>query len=363
MAEDFQEKTEEPTKKKLSDARKKGFVAKSQDLTISVMLLMTMVVLYFTSGFMFDRLTWICRGILLHLSVDFGEISFVSAWARWGVLQITWIIFPLILSVVFIGILCNLLQTGFIFSTYPLVPKWKKLNMFDPHNYINNFSYHALIRLCFGLARVMVVTVFSFAVIGADMFTIYAIMNKTPFDLLMFVHREAVLVGSSLAIGYLVVAAADLMYQKWRFNKEMKMSRRELKDEFKQTEGDLKVKNKIKEMMQSTVQPYLQKIVPLADVVVTDPFGHFAIALSYRENKMRAPICLAKGTGKKAILILSIAKKHKVFIVENFNLAQSLYRATQVDGLISPEFYFRVAELLIQANKKKEPMQPQPSVN
>ena len=91
----------------------------------------------------------------------------------------------------------------------------------------------------------------------------------------------------------------------------MKMSRRELKDQFKQTEGDVKVKNKIREMMQSSVQPYLQKIIPFADVVVIDPFGEFAVALSYKEKKMRAPLCLARGTGKSAIYQNSLRKNIK----------------------------------------------------
>lgn len=354
MAEDFQEKTEEPTQKKLADARKKGFVAKSQDLTISIMLLLTMVILFFISGFMFNKLAWVCKGILLHLNIDISEIPFVTAWGRWGIVQVIWIVFPLFASVIILGVLCNLLQTGFIFSTYPLVPKWHKLNIFHHANYVNNFSYHALIRLSFGMARVMVVTVFSFTVIGYDMYSIYSMMNGTPYEVLAFILREAVIVGLSLSIGYLVVAIGDLMYQKWRFNNEMKMSRRELKDEFKQTEGDVKVKNKIREMMQSSVQPYLQKIIPFADVVVIDPFGEFAVALSYKEKKMRAPLCLARGTGKKAQFIRTLAEKHKVFIVENLNLAQSLFRTTQVDALISPEFYFRVAELLIQASGREK---------
>lgn len=363
MSDDFLEKTEEPTPKKLADARKKGFVAKSQDLTISIMLLITMIILYFTSGFMFKQLAWLCKGILEHLNTPFTDVFFIAAWGRWGIIQVFWIVFPLFASVIFLALLCNLIQTGFIFSTYPLSPKWYKLNLFHTANYVNNFSYHALIRLSFGLARVIFVTVFSFAVIGSDMLKIYEMMNGTTFDLLNFIHREAFLVGAILSIGYILVAIGDLMYQKWRFNKEMRMSRRELKDEVKQTEGDLKMKSKIREKMQTTVQPYLQKIVPFADVVVTDPFTRFSIALSYHENKMRAPMCLAKGTGKKAAIIRNIAQINKVFIVENHYLAQSLYRATQVDELISPKFYFRIAELLVQASEKKDQSSLNPSVS
>src|SRR5262249_32304712 len=149
------EKTEEPTQKKLADARKKGFVAKSQDLTISIMLLLSMILLSFISGYMFDKLAWLCKGILQHLNIEIVGIPFVTGWVRWGIVQIVWIIFPLFACVVILALLCNLLQTGFIFSSYPLIPKWYKLNLFHHANYVNNFSYHALIRLSFGIVRVL----------------------------------------------------------------------------------------------------------------------------------------------------------------------------------------------------------------
>lgn len=349
MPEDFQDKTEEPTPKKLADARKKGIVAKSQDLTISIMLLGSMVFLFFFSAYMFFYLAYTAKLILTHLNTDIYDIATVVYWFRQGTYSLFWMVLPLFGAVLFMALICNILQVGFLFSTYPLIPRWKKLNLFNPSNYQNIFSWNALVRLSFGLVRINIVVILNFLVVGIDMFHIYNLSKGTAADILLFIHRKAIEVGGAIALGYFVVGIWDLMYQKWKYRKEMKMSRRELRDELKQMEGDTKVKTRIRSMMETLVQPQLQKILPYADVVIMGA-KRYAVALSYQEGKMSAPLCLAKGFGKKAQAINQLASNNKVHIVENPSLAQSLFRVVQVDGFVPPEFYHQVAQAIIKKN-------------
>lgn len=346
MSDDSQDKTEEPTPKKLADARKKGIVAKSQDLTVGIMLLCSMGILFFFAGFMFQQLSSMTIIIFNNLNYKFDDIEFVSYITRRGVFELLWLVFPLFAGIIFLALLGNILQVGFLFSSYSLIPKWRKINPLDTRNYENLFSLHALVKLVFGLFRINIVTIFSWVIIALDMYKIYDLTRANTQDVLIFIYKKAIVVGSAISIGYLFVALLDLMYQKWKFNKDMKMSRRELKDEIKQMQGDEKVKSKIRLMMQTLTQSEMQKIVAFADVVITSG-DKLAVALRYREENMRAPICIAKGVDRKALTIKIAAKKHNVFIVDNPRLAQSLYRAVQIDGYVPPVFYYPVADAMV----------------
>lgn len=351
MAEDFHEKTEEPTPKKLADARKKGFVAKSNDMTIAFMLMGTMIVFFFFAPYMVRNIAKLSVLVFKNINYDFVDIKVISYFLNGALEELFWIFLPLLAGVIFMGIVLNLLQSGLIFTAYPMKPKWKKLNVFDPYNYQRNFGIPALVRLLFGLVRLNIVMALSWIIISHDAFVIFNMGKGTPRDIAEFIYDKSIVVGLAVALGYIVIGILDFLYQKWRFLRQMRMSRREVKDELKQIEGDLTVKNKIREMMQTFAGHSLAAGVPKADVIISDA-DNYVVALLYRQGKMKAPICLCKGTRKRGKVILDLARKYQVPVVQRPLLAKSLFRDIDSGDYVTPQYYRDLANILSQLEEK-----------
>jgi flagellar biosynthetic protein FlhB len=350
MSEDFHEKTEEPTQKKLADARKKGFAARSQDLTISVLLVFTTGLLYFSSGYMYVRLERILLNIFQNLNYPFDSHAVVSAWFQTILFDMFWILFPAFVGVFAVGVLINVVQTGFIFSFYPLMPQLKRVNPFHPPNYEKNFGSAAFVRLGFGLIRINLVVILSYVILGVDAFHVFSMVKGSPKDILLFIHREATLVAMGIALSYLAVGVIDLVYQRWRFTREMRMTRREVKDEIKQLEGDINVKSKIRSMMRTYAENNIQQVLPFADVIIAEG-NDYVLALFYDPLKLKAPICLCKGSRNRGQRIRYEARKYEIPIVENAELARGLYREVAETALIPKSYYSRIAAILARVQE------------
>lgn len=348
MAEDFHDKTEEPTPKKLAEARKKGYVAKSQDLTISVHLIICILIFFFFSHYMFGRLSSMNAMILNNLNYPFASIPVLSSFLNQGLYEIFLILLPLLFGALFISIIMNLLQTGAIFSTHPLMPKWSKLNIFNPTNYEHTFGGPALVKIAFGLLRLQIVMILSWIIITQKAFHIFNMGKGNARDLLAFIQEEAILVGIAIAVGYFFVGILDLFYQKWHFNRKMRMSKREVKDEMKQVEGDLNMKQKVRSTMRSLAQANAINQLPYADILITDN-NRYAIALAYKPQKMSAPLCLCKGARRKAAIIRELAEQYGIPVVEDTRLARKLFREIDSGSYVTSEFYPDVASSLAKA--------------
>lgn len=353
MAEEFGDKTEEPTPKKLADARKKGFVAKSQDLSISILIFMTITMMFFLSGYMFQRLEILTQGILYNLDFSSFNVETITTWGRYGIMEFFVLLLPLLLGVLVIGLIVNIAQVGFALSFYPMIPKWQRINFFHAANYEKNLGWRAIVRLIFGLIRLNLVVVLNFGIIVYDMPMITKLSNGSIKNILIFIHNKALEVGIAISIVYILIAIADYIYQKWRFLKEMRMSKREVKEEIKQLEGDITMKSKIRSVMRSMVHDNLRKIVPMADLIIVQP-GHYSVGLKYHPEKMVAPLVVCKGLGRKADEIVRFAKQTNVPIVENSFLAQSLYQMIEANHYITSDFYQRVAESMSQVKHKQK---------
>jgi len=348
MADDTLDKTEDPTPKKLDEARKKGIVARSQDLTISIVTLFTMIILFFVSEHMYIGLTQLLTTLFNHLNYDISDPAVVAYWLNIGANQFLWLLFPILFGVVCIAIFVNVSQTGLLISGYPLVPKWNRINIFHAANYREHFSSRTLVKLAFGLLRLNLVVVFSWIIIGSKMFQIYNLPKGTAFDIVVFIYREAILLGTVISIWYVLVGVFDFFYQRWSFLKEMKMSRREVRDEHRQMEGDLTVKERIQYLMQSFAGKSSEKLIAQADALIVDS-SRYVIGLCYDPKKMYAPVCLFKGFGKNAKKMIEIGKKYHIPIVQNSILSQALYRTVPVNIPISKEYYYEVAKVMRQA--------------
>lgn len=348
MAEEYEDKTEEPTPKRLADAKKKGIVAKSQDLTIALMLMCSMVVLYFFSGYMYRHLSELSIGILSNLHFDYFNPDYIAQLFNWGIWQIGIIVAPALLSALAFALLFNLIQTGFVFSSYPLSPKWNKLNVFDSKNYERNFSWQTVFRLGLSLLRINLLVVINIGLMCLDVAHLRTMSNGSVYEILKYIFIVTLIPGFAISATFIVIAAADYMYQRWRYRREMRMSRREVRDEMKMLEGDLHVRSKIRAMMRSFATLPLPTLVSHADLLVADG-GHIAVALQYEHGKMEVPIVIYKGKGGVALEMRALAGKCKVPIVENSPLAQALFRGVGREQSIRPEHYLQVATALAQA--------------
>ncbi|MCB1135028.1 MAG: flagellar biosynthesis protein FlhB [Chlamydiia bacterium] len=353
MAEEFQEKTEEPTHKKLSDARKKGQVAKSQDLTASVVLFAGMLFMLGFGTFTYRRVEHFTQAIFTNLNYNFETIESVVAGFQSGVLYVMLTLLPLFLAVAVASLLINVAQVGWQITTESLKPKWNNLNLFNPKNYKKFFSVQAIVRLTMGFGKLGCIGGACYLIMkgGADQISI--LMHSTTWQILTYVCMQSVKIGVITAVLLLALGIGDFVFHKWKFMQEMRMTRTEVKDERKQTEGDVQVKSRLRAMMQGFLQNRMRENVPKADVVVANPV-HYAIAIKYDPEKMPAPLCVAKGARRLALAIRELAENNGVPVVENPPLAQALYRSVEVGSLIPPTFYHSIAEVLAYVYRLEE---------
>ncbi len=343
------EKTEEPTQKRISEAHNKGQVARSQDLSAAVVILV---------GFL---AMWACGTLIYSSVVDFTIYIFHNLNKP---IDVEWVVnlfiqssivlaktmAPIMLAVLLAGLMLNYYQVGFVFTLEPLSFDLNKLNPITGLGRI--FSKRSLVELFKSIAKILVVFYFVYS---------YIVEQVIEMPKLIFMDLQMALVTIGEVIFklafeitglLLVVGVIDFAYQKWQHKQDLKMSKQDIKDENKQTEGDPQVKGKIRQKQRQMSMQRMMQEVPKADVIVTNP-THFAIALRYDQN-MVAPVVVAKGQDLVAQKIKELAKENKVTIVENKPLARALYISTAIGDVVPPELYKAVAEVLAYVYKLKK---------
>lgn len=340
------EKTEEPTTKKLGDARKKGQVAKSMDLAAAVSLVVFFALLKVYIGTLGNDLLAVFQDTYRHLSDvtnDEFTISRACSFINDGIYRIMILAAPFF-AVIFASIVaCMLLQVKWKVSLEPMKPDLKR---FDPISGMKRlFSKEKLVELVMSVAKlsVMFYIVYSYL---ADKWNLVLDMHKYTLEQSLALIGDIIInIGIRISVSFFVLAVADLIYQKWKFHQDMKMSKQEVKDEYKQTEGDPKVKGQQKQRMRQASQRRMMQEIPQADVVITNP-THLAVAIRYDKEKYDAPVVVAKGADYLAQRIKEIARESDVEIVENKPLARMLYHNVELGSQIPPELYQMVAEVL-----------------
>lgn len=360
MSDDFQEKTEEATPKKLADARKKGQVARSQEFASALSLIVGMTVLYFYAGSFMNQLQTLAIGVINSLGTSVDSVEAATYWFRQAEIFVMTLLAP-VFGILFLSAFAGgVAQVGFNFSVEPLQPKFKTINVFDPSNYKRFFNTQVLMKTFLGVGKLGVISVISYMMIRRLLGEITLLVYASPREIFAFVAWHGFLVGITIALILLVLGVMDLTFQKWKHKNDLKMTKQEVKDERKQTEGDAHVKSKMRSLMQSFTRNRMKDNVPGADVIVANPI-HFAIALKYDADNMAAPMCVAKGARKMAILIKDIARDNGVPIVENPPLAQTLYKAVEVGAFIPGNLYHGVAEVLAYVYRLEEQMKQDPA--
>ena len=340
------EKTEKATPKKLEEARKEGQVARSTDVVTAFMLLGLFVGLKICVGY-------IGNGFLQQFHKVYSSISAVTAdevtkktmleWVRSEIGEITLIAAPLMIVAVVVAVVFNLAQVKWKPTAKPLKPKPGKINPLKGMKKL--FSKDKIMELLKSVAKVGVLSYVVYATLKDEYGLLFQFYRYEIGEAILTIGNLVINIGIKIAACFLAIAAVDYFYQKRKFAEDMKMTKQEIKDEFKNSEGDPQIKGKIRAKMREASQRRMMDSVPDADVVITNP-THLAVALKYDREASQAPIVVAKGADYVAQKIKDIARDNNVEIVENKPVARMLYYNVDLDQEIPPELYQAVAEIL-----------------
>ena len=260
-----------------------------------------------------------------------------------AIIELLLIIWPFLVFGFAIAFLITIYQVGWKVSTKPLEPKLSKFNPINGFKRI--FSKDSLFELLKSIVKIGIIAYITYSNLKDEANNIFILYEISLNQAIALVGEIILDVGLQIAIVFVLVGLVDYFYQKWKFADEMKMTKQEVKDEYKNTEGDPQIKGRIRQKMREASQRRMMQDVPTADVVITNP-THFAVAIKYDAETSKAPIVVAKGEDFLAQKIKEVAKEHNVQIVENKPLARMLYHNVDIGSEIPPELYQSVAEVL-----------------
>lgn len=341
--EDESSKTEEPSERKISKAKEEGDIAVSQDLKSFIMLVGALFVVWMFIPIMSK---WTAN-----LGISFIEKStdtaitpknFINIFTSGvlGFFKIMAIPFGIFMV---LGVLASLSQTGFIYAPKKLEPNWNKLNIFAAiPKFINKQKIVESIK---GILKIILVTAIVYNVIKSYIPQSELLPAMSSVGILKFIHHLVVLLIFTVTLAVLVLAIGDYAWQKYSHLQKLRMTKQEVKEEYKQMEGDPLVKSKIRQIRMDKARQRMMDNVPKSDVVIVNP-SHYAVALSYKMEEMPAPIVTAKGVDNLALRIKASAEENDVPIVENPPLARALFASTQIDQPIPIEHFQAVAEVI-----------------
>lgn len=343
------EKTEEPTSKKLEDARKEGQVAKSKEVTsafemLAAFLMLRFLVEYIGTVFvgniynLYSRIPEYAKLYDGHVQEQTFRMLFVSSLIR--ILQV---IAPFLIVGFLVAFITNLLQVKWKITGKPLQPKFNKLNPVNGFKRI--FSKNSLMELVKSVLKLTLIGYVVYDYLKKNMPPIYQLYDISLNQGIAQVGMLVINLGIRIALFYMLIAALDFAYQKIKFKNDMKMTKQEVKDEYKNQEGDPQIKGKQRQRMMEASRRRMMQQLPEADVVITNP-THFAVAIKYEPEVYDAPYVVAKGADYLARKIKDVAKENHIEIVENKPLARMLYANVDVGSVVPPELYQAVAEVL-----------------
>lgn len=337
-------KTEKATPKKREELRKKGQVMQSREVTSNLILLIVFVTFKLTGDYLYRGFKAVFNFFLteaaeLNLS-DPGEIMRVATFAA---VETAKLAAPFLLIAVLVGILGTYFQIGFLFTLEPIRPK---LSHISPINGLKRiFSVRSLFELVKSIAKVLIVAWVAWSSIKGEFSNLTRLMTLDLGQIAVYILGSAVDIGIKICVALLAVSAVDYFFQWRRYEKDIAMTKQEVKEEYKQLEGNPEIRSRIKQKQREISMLRMLSEVPKADVVITNP-THFAVALKYEPRKKPAPYVVAKGADYMAERIKEIARENRVEIVENKPLAQALYHSVEIGDVIPPELYKAVAEVL-----------------
>ncbi len=352
MGEQGGDKSEEPTPHRLREAREKGQIAKSREITVAAVLLLSYYMFRYLGPYMWNNLAEAAGAIFRMVpeathNFGIGLAAYILIIALRALALTVLPIFGIAFASTFIA---EVLQTGFVFSLDPLSPKLEKLNPLEGMKKM--FGLQGFVELIKSLLKIFIVFYIAWSAAKEELPYIVILTQAHPWDTMVLgatiVYKIAIRVG----LFYIGVAILDYLYRRWDYMRNLKMTRQEVKEEYKRLEGDPQVKQRMRDLQRQAAHQRMMGSVPQADVVVTNP-THIAVALKYTKDKMKAPLLLAKGERKIAQEIRRIAEANEISIVENEPLARSIFRTTKINQEVPADLYQAIAEVLAYVYKIK----------
>jgi flagellar biosynthetic protein FlhB len=344
------EKTEEATSKRKGEARSKGQVAKSMEINSVFGLIAAFFALKMFGTYMYTELTNFMIFLFSHFSTDDFTINTMQELLLNFSLVFFKTVLPVMVIILITAVLVNILQVGIVFSTESLMPDLSKLNPLTGLTRL--VSKRSLVEIVKSFGKIAIISYFIYRFILQEATQLPTLINAELIDSLKLVGALVLKLAFQISAVMFVLAVADFFYQRWEHSESLKMSKQEVKEEYKQTEGNPEIKSKIKERQRAMSMQRMMQEVPHATVIVTNP-THFAVALKY-EKQMIAPVVVAKGQDFMAQRIKEVAKENRVVIVENKPLARALYSSAEVGAVVPTELYQAVAEVLAYVYRLKK---------
>jgi flagellar biosynthesis protein FlhB len=350
MAGGNDNRTEQPTRRKLEKARDKGQVARSREVPSAAVLFGGLIMLFYFGQTMQRTFEFELRYLLsLRMPAEI-TVSYLSGFINNIGLRVGMVLFPFLLALLVFSISGNLFQGGIAFSTNPLGINFNKLN---PKNGLGRiFSKNGIVELLKSTLLLSIVSIICYQVIVKHLALYPRLILMDVRKLFHWTVSISFEIFIRVAILLIIMAIADYFFQKHRFTEQQKMTKQEVKDEFKETEGDPTTKGRIRRIQREMARKRMMADVPTADVVITNP-THYAVALSYKMDSMDAPKVVAKGVGFLALKIKELAQENGIPLVENKPLAQTLYKTVEIGAFIPGDLYKAVAEILAYVYKAK----------
>lgn len=350
---DNEGRTEQATSKKREDARKKGQVAKSTELNTAFILLAFFGMMSLLGTYYLSKIGEYLTSIFLNIPTvleDFSQEALLMILGE-AIIELILVNGPLWLGLFAVGLFISVIQVGYKPSFSPLAPKFSKMNPLSGLKRI--VSKDMIVELVKSIGKVIFLGAIFVSVIEEMLPIFFKFHDMTLLQILNNVGDVVLQIGINVGIGFLFLAVLDYAYQRYKHEDSIKMTKQEIKDEYKQAEGDPQIKGKIKQKMREMSLKRMMQSLPEADVIITNP-THFAVAISYKEGNSHAPVVVAKGVDYIAQKIKEKGKEHKIEIVENKPLARALYYTVDIGKEIPPDLYHAVAEVLAYVYSLKQ---------
>ncbi|MCC5892258.1 flagellar biosynthesis protein FlhB [Exiguobacterium sp.] len=346
------EKTEKATPRKRQDSRKKGQVAKSADLTGAFALFAMFLMLSFLGPFIGKQLFTLTKDLLgpSYLLTDLS--NGMAGMLVDLLLRVGLILAPFFIVAVVFGVLVNYLQIGPLFSTEAIQPKLERI---DPLKGVKRIvSMKAVVEFLKSLFKLLMILTTAVTVLWQNQEKLSRMAVEHVRESIVALASMTIELGLWVSVALLALALFDFFYQRFDFEKSIRMSKQDIKDEYKNSEGDPLIKSKIKQQQREMAMRRMMQEIPNADVVITNP-THFAVVIRYDDQKDFAPLVVAKGVDRVAFHIRDVAKEHEIPIVENKPLARALYAQMEIGEVVDESFYQAIAEVLAFVYQLKQP--------
>lgn len=352
-----QEKTEQPSDKRLKEGRDKGQVAKSIELNSLVIFTSGLILVYLTQSFIGNRISQTSYSIFSNLDILDLNVNIIQNYTKEALIFLITTVSPVLLGLMAAGVAISVAQVGFSFSMKALTPKMERFNPIAGVKRIF-FSPRSLMEVLKSLLKLTVIGSFTYFVLEEFVLGSTNLIELTIPEIVDFMFEASYNLLWKISLVYALIASIDFGYQKFKFKKDMMMTKQEVKEESKDADGNPEIKSRIRRIQYQMAHKRMMKDVPTADVVITNP-THFAVAIKYDMNSEKAPIVVAKGMDSLAQKIKEIATKNNVPLYEDVLLARSLYKLCKIGDFIPEQLFKAVAQVLayiyqLKAKKKKK---------